>query len=553
MKSFLLTIVILIAAQNNLYSQASGRVELFAHLDKRHGGNNTFYSGCWGWTNPVDNREYGIIGCINGTSIIDVTNSDSVKEVAFIAGPSSGWREAKTWSHYAYVVVDASPGADSGVHIIDLSQLPDTAMLVKRFNYNRNGDNIRRSHEIFIDENGIMYLLGSQNWGNSGVIMFSLADPINPQYVGEYQPEYIHDAFARNDTLFAAAIYGTGIYIVDVHNKANPNHFATIQYPNAGTHNVWTTDDGRYLFSTDEIGQTAKTLKAWDITNLPAYSMTDEYTPNPAAIVHNVMIRGKYAYISWYTQGLVIADISDPTNITTVGTYDSYPGADGGYNGAWGIYAFESGKAIISDRQTGTYICTIAPTTPNQVLLVSPANRSLVTDSLVTFRWRASTPSVSSYWLEYSTDSAFSNSIIDSTISDTIKTIELTNQNYYWRVKAKNNDGWGPFSIIWNFHFPIVGVNETEIVENIFQLLQNYPNPFNPQTTLSFIATQNSVVTLKVFNILGEEVATLLNNKFVFKGVHTYVFDGRHLESGIYFTHLTAGTNIQIQKIVLQK
>ncbi|MBS4027878.1 MAG: hypothetical protein KGZ58_04485, partial [Ignavibacteriales bacterium] len=86
MKTLLLILTFILSFSHSLFSQASGRVQLFGHLDKRHGGNNTFYSGCWGWTNPVDNREYGIIGCINGTSIVDVTNADSIQEVAYIPG-----------------------------------------------------------------------------------------------------------------------------------------------------------------------------------------------------------------------------------------------------------------------------------------------------------------------------------------------------------------------------------------------------------------------------------------------------------------------------------
>jgi|GEM_PF-602662 choice-of-anchor B domain-containing protein len=369
MQRFVSFFIFAILFSHSLFSQATGRVQLFGHLDKRHGGTSSFYSGCWGWTNPADGREYGIIGCINGFSFVDVTNADSLSEVGYIPGPSIGWREAKTWGHYAYGVFEQNNGPDSlqGVYIMDMSQLPDTVILAKRFVYTQGNNNTKYSHEIFISENGYMYLFGCAKWSPGGVLIFSLADPLNPQFVGQYNPEYLHDGFVRNDTLYGAAIYsGGGIYIADVHNKSNPTLIKKITYTGSGTHNLWTTDDGKYLFSTDEIGNTAKTLKAWDLRNLPNAPMVDEFTPNPSAIVHNVMVRGNLAYISWYTQGLVVADVSNPTDVQLVGMYDSYPGADGGYNGAWGIYAFESGKAIISDRQTGTYICVVK----NNTLLV---------------------------------------------------------------------------------------------------------------------------------------------------------------------------------------
>ena len=81
------------------------------------------------------------------------------------------------------------------------------------------------------------------------------------------------------------------------------------------------------------------------------------YSVNPADIVHNVTVRGKYAYVAWYTAGTVAVDIRDPNNPATAGSYDSYPANSGGYDGGWGGYPyFPSGKIIASDLQTGTYV-----------------------------------------------------------------------------------------------------------------------------------------------------------------------------------------------------
>ena len=72
-----------------------------------------------------------------------------------------------------------------------------------------------------------------------------------------------------------------------------------------------------------------------------------------------------------------------------------------------------------------------------------------------------------------------------------------------------------------------------------FFLSQNYPNPFNPSKTIEFTLPQSEFVELKVYNILGKEVATLVSNKLN-QGNHTYSFDGKNLASGIYYYHLVA-------------
>ncbi len=85
-----------------------------------------------------------------------------------------------------------------------------------------------------------------------------------------------------------------------------------------------------------------------------------------------------------------------------------------------------------------------------------------------------------------------------------------------------------------------------------FSLKQNYPNPFNPSTTIEFALPANQEVSLKVFNMLGQEVATLLN-KEMNKGTYNINFDAGNLSSGIYLYQLRAGNFIQTKKMTLLK
>jgi len=311
---------------NGVVAQTNG-VTFFGHLDVPHGGE---YSGGWGYTHP-NGREYALTGCYTGTSIVDITDSTNIHEVAFISGPSSLWHEIRTWDHYAYVVSEGG----GGTQIIDLSNLPNSATLITSYTYTSGGNTTSLAHSLEIFD-GYMYLNGCQGWSPGGVVIFSLANPIAPVFQGTYMQRYIHDCYVRNDTLYGAAIYsGGGIDIVNVQNKSNPQLIGRITYSGSGTHNVWTTADRHYVISTDEIGSTAKTLKFWDLTTFPPAPVNPvaTYTINPADIEHNVVVRGNYAYVAWYTAGIVVVDISDPTNPQTAGYYDTYPGPSGGYNG----------------------------------------------------------------------------------------------------------------------------------------------------------------------------------------------------------------------------
>lgn len=96
-----------------------------------------------------------------------------------------------------------------------------------------------------------------------------------------------------------------------------------------------------------------------------------------------------------------------------------------------------------------------------------------------------------------------------------------------------------------------VGAEVMEAPEG-FELSQNYPNPFNPTTNIQFTLQQTGLVSLKVYNMLGQEVATLLNGR-ISAGVQTVQFDASDLASGVYLYRLQAGNRVQTNKMLLIK
>ena len=93
-------------------------------------------------------------------------------------------------------------------------------------------------------------------------------------------------------------------------------------------------------------------------------------------------------------------------------------------------------------------------------------------------------------------------------------------------------------------------LNEEPSSPSVFRLHQNYPNPFNPSTTIEFTLPKSEFTTLKVYNILGGEVATLVQDKLQ-AGNHTCQFDGSHLASGVYLYRTEAGEYIDVRKMIL--
>jgi hypothetical protein len=122
--------------------------------------------------------------------------------------------------------------------------------------------------------------------------------------------------------------------------------------------------------------------------------------------------------------------------------------------------------------------------------------------------------------------------------------VDLTAGNYTYRLKQVDFNGTYSYS-------DVVNVDVTSLPIQ-FELAQNYPNPFNPSTTIKFSIPQSSNVTLKIFNTLGQEVSTLINQNME-SGVHTINFDASQLNSGIYFYRLDADQFSQVRKMTLIK
>jgi choice-of-anchor B domain-containing protein len=323
-------------------------------------------SDIWGYVDSAGN-EYALVSLQDGLDVVDITNPANPQSVLRAFGPFSIWRDVKTWDHCAYVSHDFqfswSTLPNDGIMIIDLDSLSQPR--IKRFRptfIETDGglDSLQTAHNVFVDENGVLYVFGS-NINTGGALMFDVAtDPWNPSFLGSFETFYLHDGYVRNDTLYGAAVNNGLLCIVDVSNKANPQLLTSKTTPNQLTHNCWLSDDGRTVYTTDEVF--GGFIAAYDIQDLNNVTEVDRIRtlPGTNVVPHNVHVYGDYLVTSYYTRGLHIIDAQYPENMIEVGWYDTSPQSGGGFDGAWGAYPYlPSGNVLVSDIQEGLFIVDV--------------------------------------------------------------------------------------------------------------------------------------------------------------------------------------------------
>ncbi len=301
----------------------------------------------WGYTAP-NGDEYALVGTAAGTNIYNCANPSAPYLTGSIPGPGSIWRDIETYGPYAYVVTEGG----GGIQIIDLND-PENPFLVKTWGAHL----FSNCHNIGIDQDtGMIYACGT----SAGTVIFDAsASYTSPPHVTNYTSNYVHDLHIQDGYAHMAEIYGGDYRIIDVRNLPSLPSRDRIKTPGYFTHSTWANEDNTLCITTDEVNGGRVAL--YDISSKTNIKFRDDWTPDTSTIPHNAYIIGDKAYVSWYTEGFICLDISDPYNIKKYASYDTSPYTSGaGYHGAWGCYPFSpSGVVYISDIEEGFYILQI--------------------------------------------------------------------------------------------------------------------------------------------------------------------------------------------------
>ena len=325
----------------------------------------SYFSGCWGWFQANKNKEYAIAGSYNGVYWVDVTNPATPTISAFRAGNQSNWREIKSYQNYCYVSTENF--GSYGFQIFDMQYLPDSVHKV----YDSNAL-FARGHALWIDGtrlyvSGVTYSTGA----TSSMDVYSLATPTAPVLIRKLSQDapfigYVHDTFARNDTVFASC-GNQGLYVF---NLSNTNTFTPLgsltTYSGSGyNHSTALTPNGQTLIIADEVPASLP-IKVADVSNLSNIQVLATTNQFPQTTPHNpFVVSNTLFFMSSYQDGLQLFDISNPSSPVLAGYFDTYPAGGGNnnnwsgsaYNGQWGAYPYFPSKNILAvDRSNGIFM-----------------------------------------------------------------------------------------------------------------------------------------------------------------------------------------------------
>ncbi len=372
MKHFTLCLAIILASFSALLAQPSlnvvGHLPLYTHGDNNGANGGLVANDVSGFVK--NGVEYAVVGFFRGTSIISLANPSAPVEVAFIPAfntTGNDWRDVEIWNGFAYL---SQEGEGGGILIIDLANIgtatpPTFRWWVPNVTVNGQTANLTSTHSIWL-ENGYMYLNGSNTL--NGTLIFDVnTTPGTPIFKGATpcggNPNYVHDSYSRNDTLYTSHIYSGNFKMYDIHDKTNPVQIGTAtQTPYNFTHNTWSTHNGTYLFTTDEKADAPIGIyNIHDKANVQQVGTWARYsTLGTGVIGHNVYtLPNNYMVLANYTDGVTLMDVTYPDNVVEIANYDTHPApiTSTPFEGVWAVYPYApSGALYVADINEGFYV-----------------------------------------------------------------------------------------------------------------------------------------------------------------------------------------------------
>ena len=361
-------------------------VDMMSHLTLEDLG-LSFANDLWGWIDPVTGQEYALIGGIEGTVFVDITDAKRPEVVGMLPTHSTEggqvWRDIKVYADHAYIV---SEHTGHGMQVFDLTRLrTETGTFTEDFDY----AGISHAHNLNINEDtGFAYIVGSDTC-DGGLHMVDLSDPKAPEFAGCFSEHgYMHDtqcvvyegpdaAYQGREICFssAATYVGPGfdsasfvntVSVADVTDKSNPVALDSFEYEMDGySHQGWLTPDQEYFLHNDELDEffygVNTTTRIFDVRDLNSISLVEVTDNGAGSIGHNLYTEGNRAYASNYTTGLRIFDTSKVAagELPEIGYFDLYPENDNATfeGGTWSNYPYYDSRSVaVSSIERGLFV-----------------------------------------------------------------------------------------------------------------------------------------------------------------------------------------------------
>lgn len=348
-------------------------------------------AGTWGYTAP-DGSRYAIMGTAKGVLVLDLRDPANLRVVDEIAGPTNTrtpgiyWREMRVYGAYAYIVSEHTD-VRGGIMILDLSGLPNAVRYVRSVTPH---DTELAAHSVDIDTvRGLLYLqrasnltaaassapmrqafasekpnhpVGDANHGSIEIWDIK-TDPEQPRYLTTFnQNKSVHDMTAVGDYCYVAEGNANSYSIWDVRNPRAPTLVVRWQVE-AGhfAHNIWPSGDGTFVVTTEEI-PSGLPARVWQLNGAAVPTQLSSFRVG-SGTPHNVIMEGRMAYLSHYSEGAAVVDLSNPAAPKVVAHYDTNPYSGKDLAGCWGVYKFPGQPLMIcSDIDFGFHLIRITGT-----------------------------------------------------------------------------------------------------------------------------------------------------------------------------------------------
>jgi hypothetical protein len=304
-----------------------------------------------------------------GLDIVNVANPGSPVLVANVLPfAHARFSDVTVRDGIAYVsneLTNGSPTPWVGMFIYDVSN-PANPVELSRLEWGMGGGYHLGvdAHSVFVQStvSGPVVYLTSGITGD--VTVFDVSNPAVPVYLSEITSpiwaynSQAHDVVVVNDRAYTAWL-GGGFTIHDVSNPAAPvllGHKPTTSVNQHFLYHLWPTADGQHLVTTEENATGTDGVRIYDISNPGAITQVGAFNGPAGSLAHNLVVSGRYAYVSYLEDGLRILDIANPAAPYSVGRYDP----DGttlslSFAGVFGVFPTATGAAF-THRTGGLYL-----------------------------------------------------------------------------------------------------------------------------------------------------------------------------------------------------
>ncbi len=372
---------------------------------------STLLNDVWGWEDSETGMQVAIVGSIDGTVFMDVTDGYNPVYLGTLESAVPGdffnlWGDIRVYENTAYIgseAVDFGTFGGAGVQIVDMTQFRGATGPIDIEEANRITD-MTNSHNLTLNtDSGRLYVVGSYIGlsecavdtgdpvfnGTGGALIYDVAsDPFDPTFLGcMIEDGYTHDMqcviYHGPDPDYQGSEICLGsnedtLTIYDATDAKAPVVLSRLVYldvpfccneetgiPNYYTHQGWLSEDHSFFFLGDELdeyslGNEELSTYIWDMTDLDDAQLIGVHMDGNTAIDHNIFVHEGLLYQSNYTSGLWIYDgwKADQGRLKDRGFFDVFPANDDPiFAGTWGNYPyFGDGKVIVTSSDEGIFV-----------------------------------------------------------------------------------------------------------------------------------------------------------------------------------------------------